>query len=615
VKYRERHYRFSWTLRNTPEALWPFVADTNRFNADTGLPAVITEGIDEEDPVIRRMKLKFLGIPVRWREFPFDWIEPSQFGVIREYLSGPLCTLRMQARLSSLPEGGSELVYEVWTVPRNLFGAVISPLQINRSARRRFGPVFQRYDRLVEQLSKSKPIDKVVTGHKKMQPGDRVQPIRDRLAETCNCDSELIDRLCRMVRRADEFSLIRMRPYACADLWNGSRAEILDLFLHATRAGLLDFRWEILCPLCRGSKASAEHLSDVPRSVHCDTCQITYGADFDQAVELVFQPNQSIREIRTHDFCVGGPQVTPHIVAQTTLGPSNSTTWNLALREGRYRLRASHISGGQYVRIRTGDTAHTETNLDDAGWPDNLLEVSSDCMLVLHNRSRHKRTFILERTEWMDSALTAADVTARQTFRDLFATEVIRRDERISVGSITLVFTDLRGSTRLYEAIGDAPAFGLVMNHFDILKTHIATAGGTIVKTIGDAVMAAFIRPADAVRAILDAQKDLASPTRDLRPLSLKAGIHTGPCIAINQNDRLDYFGTTVNITARLEGLSTGTDVIVSHTSMNDPDLKQFIAANQQNLDISDESADVKGITGGPVAFSRICQPLPDDSH
>ena len=97
-----------------------------------------------------------------------------------------------------------------------------------------------------------------------------------------------------------------------------------------------------------------------------------------------------------------------------------------------------------------------------------------------------EQTFQLERTVWSDLASTAADVTALQVFRDLFATEVVRPGEEISIGSVTLMFTDLRDSTRLYRKIGDAPAFGRVREHFEILGKSNAEEGGGIVKTMGD---------------------------------------------------------------------------------------------------------------------------------
>jgi class 3 adenylate cyclase len=117
------------------------------------------------------------------------------------------------------------------------------------------------------------------------------------------------------------------------------------------------------------------------------------------------------------------------------------------------------------------------------------------------------------------------------------------------------------------------------MNHFDVLKKVIAEEDGALVKTIGDAVMAVFRRPVSALKAMLSAQEMLASPASGVAPLILKAGVHTGPCIAVTLNDRLDYFGSTVNMAARLEGLSTGNDVIISHALYDDPEVRAFLTS------------------------------------
>ena len=151
--------------------------------------------------------------------------------------------------------------------------------------------------------------------------------------------------------------------------------------------------------------------------------------------------------------------------------------------------------------------------------------------------------------------------------------------EQISVGTLTVLFTDLRNSTRLYREIGDATAFGRVMNHFDVLKKVITDEDGALVKTIGDAVMAIFRRPVGAVKAMLAAQEMLAAPADGVAPLTLKAGIHEGPCIAVTLNDRLDYFGSTVNMAARLEGLSTGDDVVISHAIYDDAEVRELMRA------------------------------------
>jgi class 3 adenylate cyclase len=211
----------------------------------------------------------------------------------------------------------------------------------------------------------------------------------------------------------------------------------------------------------------------------------------------------------------------------------------------------------------------------------------------LYNNTNAEQLLILERIAWSDQAATAAEVTALQIFRDLFSTEALRPGEQISVGTLTVLFTDLRHSTRLYREIGDATAFGRVMNHFDVLKKVIADREGAIVKTIGDAVMAVFRDPANALVAMLDAQEVLANPAEGIMPLQLKAGIHSGPCIAVTLNDRLDYFGSTVNMAARLEGLSSGSDVIISGAVFGDAKVNDLLRSGE--FDVSSFEMALKG--------------------
>jgi class 3 adenylate cyclase len=275
---------------------------------------------------------------------------------------------------------------------------------------------------------------------------------------------------------------------------------------------------------------------------------------------------------------MGSPQKTPHIVAQQLLPAGSERELSLPLEPGRYRLRALELSGGQDVTVTEAGQPAASVMIGDAGWPAQELKLAQQSSLKLANATGAEQLLILERLAWSDQSATAAEVTALQMFRDLFASEALRPGEQISVGTLTILFTDLRNSTQLYRQIGDATAFGRVMNHFDVLKKVIADEDGALVKTIGDAVMAVFRRPTSALKAMLRAQEMLAAPAAGVAPLILKAGVHTGPCIAVTLNDRLDYFGSTVNMAARLEGLSTGDDVIISKALYADPEVREFVA-------------------------------------
>jgi class 3 adenylate cyclase len=228
--------------------------------------------------------------------------------------------------------------------------------------------------------------------------------------------------------------------------------------------------------------------------------------------------------------------------------------------------------------------------------------------LRFENRTGAEQLFVLERMAWSDQAATAAEVTTLQMFRDLFSSELLRPGEQISVGSLTVLFTDLRDSTRFYQEIGDAPAFGRVMDHFAVLRKAIAEEDGALVKTIGDAVMAVFRRPVSALRAILDAQQRLAAPPAGAPPLYLKAGMHHGPCIAVTMNDRLDYFGSVVNMAARLERLSSGKDIIVSDVVRHDPEVEELLFAPENPLITEPFEVQLKGFKDAQFHLWRVAR-------
>lgn len=603
--YREFHYRWEWQLNASPQALWPLVSDTNRFNRDTGVPEIeFLPGKETASGAGRRVLRIFrFGVPVTWEEEPFEWIHPTRFGVKRRGVGGPVAEIRVLAELMAKPEGGTHLVYQVWATPASAMGLAAIPVEIGQRSARAIDAVFRRYDQLIS--SRKLPIDLPATVQFSSGGRARLESLKEKLVAQ-GADSALVTRLVETIEQADDLEAVRLRPYALADHWDAPRRALLELCLLATRAGLLDFRWDLLCPLCRGAKASSPTLSGVQTQVHCDSCNINFTVNFDRFVELTFRPNPSIRHCSVGEFCVGGPQVTPHIVAQQLLPPDSERTITIPLEEGRYRLRTLNIPGGQLISISAGGLSEVTIHPSPEGWPGEELQLTPLPTLRLQNITGSEQLFMLERMAWSDQAATAAEVTALQCFRDLFSSEVLRRGEQISVGSLAILFTDLRSSTRLYREVGDASAFSLVMNHFDVLREAIAREDGALIKTIGDAVMASFRHPVAALRAMLRAQQALASPPDGARPLLLKAGIHYGPCLAVTLNDRLDYFGSTINIAARLEGLSSGGNVIISQAVREDPEVAELLAEPANALGAEPFKAALKGLEGEQFDLWRV---------
>ncbi len=585
---KELHYRWEWQLQSSPQTMWPFFANTNRVNHDTGLfPVEAIDRLFGQMPGNARRRLRYR-LPVSfyhldYEEEPFEWVFPFRYGVLRRFQNRFVATFRVLAEFEPQPEGGTHLVYQAWLEPRNVLGWAAGAVFLGQIAWRRFDKAVRAYDRLAMS-----PTAVDIPAHIHLAAGGdaRLSQLQAQLT-ALGINTDLVAQLVNLVRAADDLTLSRLRPYALADVWGASRKEVLDLFLRATRIGLLDFQWEVLCPLCRGAEDRvSSQLSEVHTQAHCTTCNIDFNANFENSVELTFTPNPAIRDVPRLDYCVAGPEVTPHIVAQQLLPAQHQRLIMPTLEPGRYRLRSMSLAGSQHFRVTEEDDGRDDYHLaiTEDGWHVEEVPLSPAPRLRLQNNTPDEQLFILERMAWSDQATTAAEVIALQRFRDLFAQEALRPGEQIGVGSLTILFTDLVDSTRMYREIGDAPAFGLVMNHFDVLRAVIDEEAGAIVKTIGDAVMAVFRRPVSALRAMIKAQETLQNAPPGTRPLRLKAAIHTGPSIAVTLNERLDYFGTTVNVASRLEKFARGDDLILSSTVYEDPEICELLRDSHERL-------------------------------
>ena len=585
---KEFHFSWQWDLKSSPEAIWPFASDTNRFNRDTGQPEV--EMLSNVKGT-KQMRMKLPVLQVEWEEEPFEWTYPYSFGVSRLYRKGPIDSMRTETNFERLPNNGTRILYDTVWVVSHPFVQLLMPFMIGVIARNRFERAFRFYDRIAEKpdpvISLRRPSGLSSTGR------SRFRSLSEEVIRQ-GTDAALLARLEDFLERADELSIQRVRPYTLADRWHVDRRAVLEMFLRATRAGMLDMSWDLLCPSCRGTTEGHTNLGDVRGTSHCDTCQIDFTVNFDHNIEVIFRPNPSVRAVDLEAaFCAGSPQLQPHVVMSQPISALRSLPVPITLERGRYTLRASNVPGSISLFADADGAAQADLRASQFGWPPDQQRVSLQPTLNLVNATDADTTFQLERTAWSDESSTAADVTALQVFRDLFASEVVRPGEEISIGSVTLMFTDLRDSTRMYRQIGDASAFGRVREHFEILEEAIAAQGGAIVKTMGDAVMATFRHPVDALKSVWNAQEQIAKRGEPM--LWLKAGLHKGPCIVVNLNDRLDYFGSTVNITARLPNFSKGGELILSETFYQDPETQSFLAENVSANAIQCFSGDVKG--------------------
>jgi class 3 adenylate cyclase len=219
----------------------------------------------------------------------------------------------------------------------------------------------------------------------------------------------------------------------------------------------------------------------------------------------------------------------------------------------------------------------------------------------------------VETSLWPSTIATAALISTLQEFRDLFSSEALAPGLQLGIESLAFMFTDLTGSTALYQRVGQARAFRLVQDQFEVLGGAIAANRGALVKTIGDAVMASFSSGADALAAGLQIQRDirqLAAPDGVDTSRLVKVGLHLGPCVAVTLNERLDYFGTTVNTAARIEHECRGGQVLASLAVCQSPQARQLLESS--GASIEEEVVRLRGLAE-PVAVYRIT-PAPSDA-
>ncbi len=378
-------------------------------------------------------------------------------------------------------------------------------------------------------------------------------------------------------------------------------------FLHAARLGLFELSWNVLCPGCGGVLDTSTTLKSVNKEEYlCALCAAGYRPTLDEMVEVTFTVSRRVRRIAAHDphelpfaeyfrqiFWGSGidvrddfEQLIEEIVLDAVeLSPGEKALLSLQLPAEFVIVIDPVTHGTQFLDVK-GDPTRERQNLsivfDKLRAPTGTVTVRPGPLrLSLEN---HTDTRVLPGL-WIAGDklhellgrrrpfLTAKRLLTNQVFRDLYGTDTIDVDQRLKITSLTFLFTDLKGSTELYERVGDLIAFDLVNAHFRVLHEIVAGEAGAVVKTIGDAVMATFPTPDRAVAAALRMREAMRvfNEARSRDDLLLKIGIHEGPCLAVVLNERQDYFGTTVNIAARVQALADSRTILATGPVVTHP--------------------------------------------
>jgi len=420
--------------------------------------------------------------------------------------------------------------------------------------------------------------------------------------------SDIVDAIERLVVEAPDRKLNRVNVLAFAADQGFDEEQTINAFLHGSRLGLFEMSWNVLCPGCGGVLDANTSLKTVQSETYnCTLCAAGYEPTLDEMVEVTFTVSPRVRHIEAHNPHELPPleyfrqiywgsgidlpdegyeeKVDQFILESLELPPGEKAVISLQLPAEFTIIFEPVTHAAQFLDVKGEPSKerqtlslvfdrmhrHSEAIELRPGPLRIMMENHTDLRVLpsicLANEALH--TLLGQRRPF----LTAKRLLSNQTFRDIYRTDTIDIDQRLKITSLTFLFTDLRGSTELYERVGDLAAFDLVKTHFGILHEIVAAEAGAVVKTIGDAVMATFPTPDRALIAAIRMREAMLSlnKERGSDDLLLKIGIHEGPCIAVSLNERQDYFGQTVNIASRVQHLATSREIFATSSVLDNP--------------------------------------------
>jgi class 3 adenylate cyclase len=542
-------------------SLWNAITDTERLNRAVGMERVALSPISDSSAARYLASTRLGGFSVQYEERPYEWVYLQQFKVLRKMRNGPVASLEMSFALDRNEVGGTDIRLTLTMVPRI---ALLQPIVRFRAAQN-----LKRFEREIEQLdatlADAEPGALPARALAKSDATVHEAALGRAAKKLGGIDGGVAARrLVGYVRDAGDVDVSRMRPFSLAEEWALPRREVLAACLHAVNAGLLDLRWEVVCPSCRTATEALPSLASLTDHGRCQLCDIAFSLDLDEAVEATFAPTRAVREIDAGPYCIGGPARTPHVLAQAIVPARGAGVLPAPAEPGHYRL---FVRGGAAAQLEVEPGAPAELTVDGAALPsDQRLHLAPGGQVTVTNASDAEHHAKIERVAWAQQAATAREVTSMPGFRRDFSSDVLRPGTALRVSRVALFFSDLTGSTQLYSDVGDAAAFKLVQDHFDYVLAITEKHGGTLVKTIGDAVMAVYADEMDGLHACLEILAGFAA-FRKRASVSghtdVKVGLFAGPCYVVTANGVLDYFGQSVNIAARLQSEARSGEVVL----------------------------------------------------
>jgi adenylate cyclase len=552
--------------RADPGVAWRRLGDTDYLNRAAHAGRIAMHLVPREGgaPRLEGTLSGPLGLELPFVETRNGWVHKKWFRQERTFLKGPIA--RSAFLLSLEPEGDG--VRPVMTLEVEASSRLLSPF---------LGPLLQGYRTGWQSVLDQLPAPGVAAAPATTRTlGEGTEAALDRWRKAA--PAPVVDAVRGLLVSERDHALRQLRAFEVADRYGLDRMETLVGMLRAVPAGVLEMYWSVRCPRCSGEVAAATTLSDLADHAACGSCRVSVSTDLSDAVEVVFAPHPSIAPRVAERFCTMYPTGAPELFATLPLAAGQELDEGVEVPAGA----VFHAGPGGDVPDATLEVVpdgRREVALTVGGPVQAGLrfQVAPGAVRVhLTNHTGAEQRVIVARSRDSTQVVPASMVATLPEFRRELGTDVLSRNVRVGTRTVCLVFTDLSGSTAMYEELGDARAYGLVRDHFEVLTAVIETHQGVLVKTIGDAVMASFHSAPEGLRAALEMRDrfDAFIEARGgLRALPrLNVGVHVGPALAVHTDALgMDWFGRTVNLAARAQGAAKDGALVLTTAVTEDP--------------------------------------------
>jgi class 3 adenylate cyclase len=557
-------------VKGSPEEVWTYISDTSRFNRELGFAPREKKEIDGKAEITTVM----LGFEQIWIEEPWTWLYPKTISANRIYKKGMAEAVHAVFHIEPGANGVCQVyIYFGWDVKSIIWKSVLS---LSESViKSKFFKTFKKIENFLRE-HRHDYSGAALSAAAKTLSEPQQKRLEDLLSDLVKKtgESEVAKKLGQLILSGDDFELESIRVLKLANDWGIDSKKVLTTCLHATRTGLLNISWNVVCPHCRGPRFSAETLGDIPEGSACGSCAIEFTTSEPDIIEVVFRINKAVRDVPEVMYCAAEPAKKAHIKVHQRLLSGEKFSFAADLKNGYYRARVLNSPDSYVLQIRDGASGEPLTLFLGSQNPGlqktgsgtksgEILEVARGTVISLQNKNSEPMVFTFEELQWNDFILRPSKVFLIPEFRDLFSSEHLNSNVKLHLGEQTILFTDIVGSTKFYEKVGDAKAFSEVRAHFQEVFSEVKNHDGAVVKTIGDAVMAAFPSLEEAFGAATAIQKRFHADRSDLS-IRVRISLHRGIVIAVQLNTGIDYFGSVVNSGAKIQSLAGAGEIAMA---------------------------------------------------